>query len=58
MEEKAVNMVTISLDEYFDLRQKAEMNHYLMDRFGYLERRIEDLEKRICDTELYIKSRG
>lgn len=31
------NMVTITLEEYFDLRQKAEMNGYLMNELGRME---------------------
>lgn len=51
MGEKTVNMVTIAIDEYFDLRQKAEMNGYLMERFGFLEGRIRELEDRIYKLE-------
>ena len=55
-DEKTVNMVTITIDEYFDLRQKAEMNHYLMDRFGQLDLQIRELDKRLYDAERYINS--
>lgn len=46
------NTVTIPLEEYFDLRQKAEMNTYLMGEFRrYDERfnRYDDMLFRLED---------
>lgn len=42
------NTVTIPIDEYFDLRQKADMNAFLMGQ-------IQDVEKRFFqyDNELF-----
>lgn len=41
-----INTVTISVDEYFDLRQKAAMNEFLMERLGTLNGSIEDLKQK------------
>ena len=43
--------VTISIDEYFDLRQKAMMNDYLLDRFGQIESRLMDIDRRLWEVE-------
>lgn len=52
MEEKReVPTVTISVDEYFDLRQKAEMNGFLMERIGRFEGRIGDIDRRLYELE-------
>lgn len=42
------NTVTIPIDEYFDLRQKADMNAFLMGQ-------LQDVEKRFFqyDNELF-----
>lgn len=42
------NTVTIPIDEYFDLRQKADMNAFLMGQ-------LQDIEKRFIqyDNELF-----
>lgn len=45
------NTVTISLDEYFDLRQKAEMNGFLMNELGRMESRFVNLERMVCDCQ-------
>ena len=45
------NTVTIPLDEYFDLRQKAEMNAFLMNELGRMESRFIYLEKIVFDCE-------
>lgn len=41
------NMVTIPLDEYIELRRKADENFYLTDRLGQLDQRIFNLENRV-----------
>lgn len=51
MENENVKVVTIPLDEYFDLRQKAETNLYLMNELGRFQSQIDDLHRRICDHE-------
>ena len=45
------NTVTIPLDEYFDLRQKAEINAFLMNELGRMESRFVSLERMVCDCE-------
>lgn len=49
--DNAANVVTISVDEYFDLRQKAEMNVQLMIRFEQLEARLGEFERRLWEVE-------
>lgn len=44
-------LITISVDEYFDLRTKAEMNAMLMDRLGMLDSRLYEAERRLCELE-------
>lgn len=38
-----VKTVTIPLDEYFDLRQKAESNMFLMQQLGQFEEQLRQL---------------
>lgn len=38
------NMVTIPLDEYIELRRKADENFYIADRLGQFEQRMINLE--------------
>ena len=45
------NTVTITLQEYFDLRQKAEMNGFLMAELGRMEARFQGIERMFCDLE-------
>lgn len=45
------NAVTISLEEYFDLRQKADMNAFLMNELGRMDARFQDFERRLWDLE-------
>lgn len=42
-----VKTVTIPLDEYFDLRQKAEANIFLMNELGRFQSEITDLHRRV-----------
>lgn len=52
MEEKReVPTVTISVDKYFDLRQKAEMNGFLMERMGRFEGQLMDMNRRLYELE-------
>lgn len=50
MEENA-KMISISVDEYFDLRQKAEMNGFLMERMGSFEERLRQTQDKIWELE-------
>lgn len=45
------NTVTIPLDEYFDLRQKAEINAFLMTELGRMESRFVSLERMVADCQ-------
>lgn len=57
MEEKReVPTVTISVDEYFDLRQKAEMNGFLMERMGRFDGQLTDMDRRLYELENKQKS--
>jgi hypothetical protein len=44
-------VVTIPLDEYFDLRNRAEMNGMLMVQLGELQGRLGDFDRRIWELE-------
>lgn len=43
--------VTISVDEYFDLRSKAEANLFLTTKLGEIENRLFDFDRRIFELE-------
>ncbi len=45
------NTVTITLAEYFDLRQKAEMNAFLMTELGQMRERFVAIEERLWKLE-------
>ena len=49
--EENVKTVTIPLDEYFDLRQKAEANLLLMNELGRFQSEITSLHRRIDEHE-------
>lgn len=51
MANEDVKTVTIPLDEYFELRQKAEANMFLMNELGRFQADISDLHRRINDHE-------
>lgn len=51
MNETYAPTVTITVDEYFDLRQKAETNLYLMTELARFEQRCNDLERRLWEIE-------
>lgn len=44
-------VVTIPLDEYFDLRNRAEMNGMLMVQLGEFQGRLGDFDRRIWELE-------
>lgn len=43
--------VTITLDEYIDLREKAQMNGFLMNELGKMEARFQEIDRRLYDLE-------
>ena len=49
--ENEANTVTIPLDEYFDLRTKAEANIFLTNELGSLQGRFNELERRLWELE-------
>ena len=55
MGENEVKTINIPIDEYFDLRTRAEMNGILMERLGQFEGRFFDLDRRIYELECKLK---
>lgn len=55
MSENEVKTINIPIDEYFDLRTRAEMNSILLERFGQFEGRFFDLDRRIEELEYKLK---
>ena len=51
MANEDVKTVTIPLDEYFELRQKAEANLFLMTELGRMQSLIADVHRRIDEHE-------
>lgn len=47
--------VTISVDEYFELRTKAEANAFLMKELGELNERLYHLGGRVYEVENIVK---
>lgn len=43
--------VTIPLEEYWDLRTRAEANGYLMQQLGQMEARFRDIEQKLWEIE-------
>ena len=52
------NTVTITLDEYMELREKAQMNSFLMTELGRMEARFRDIERTIFDLEMKVLGNG
>lgn len=57
MNETYVPTVTITVDEYFDLRQKAEANAYLVAELTRLECSQNDITHRLLKIEQKILER-
>ena len=57
MSEKETNTVTISINEYFDLRSRAEANIYLSNELGRYEGRLAELDRRLYELEKALKER-
>ena len=43
--------ITIAIDEYFDLRTKAEANMFLMTQIGDMQNRLYEIDKRLFELE-------
>lgn len=46
-----VATVTIPIEEYFDLRTRAEQGMYIADKLGALENRTFELDRRLFELE-------
>lgn len=46
-----VNMVTIPIEEYMNLREKANMNGFLMNELGRMDSRFQDIDRRLWELE-------
>lgn len=55
MPENEVKTISISIDEYFDLRQKAEMNILLTNELSEIKTRFNLLEVRMYELEQKVK---
>lgn len=53
--ENEAKMITISVDEYFELRTKAEQNFFLMNELGELKGRFCEIERRLWELECKMK---
>lgn len=51
MASEDVKTVTIPLDEYFELRQRAESNMFLMSELGRFQAEITEIHRRISEHE-------
>ena len=45
-------MVTVPLEEYIELRRKADENFYLSNTLGQLEQRVYETERRIAKVKI------
>ena len=50
-----VKTINIPIDEYFDLRMRAEMNGILLERLGQFEGRLFDIDRRLWELEQKLK---
>ena len=48
-------MVTIPLEEYMDLRRRAEENLYLSTQLGALEQKLWNFENKLFDLERVVR---
>lgn len=55
MNENEVKTINIPIDEYFELRTKADMNGMLLERLGQLDGRMWDFDRRIFELEQKLK---
>lgn len=45
------NTITITLNEYMDMRDKANMSGFLMNEFARMEARFQEIDRRLSDLE-------
>lgn len=55
MPENEIKTVSIPIDEYFDLRKKAEMNLWLTNELSEIKARHFDLDRRVYELEQKLK---
>lgn len=46
-----VNTVTIPVDEYIELKMKAQNNMYLMDKLHFIEENMRLMDNRVYELE-------
>ena len=55
MHEYDMNTVNVPINEYLELKQKADMNALIIQQFGKLEEKVYDLDRRIYELEWKLK---
>lgn len=55
MHEYDMNTVNVPINEYLELKQKAEMNALIIQQFGKLEEKFYGLDHRIYELERKLK---
>ena len=50
-----VKTVTIPIDEYFDLRQRAEINAMMIKELGAFDGIFRDIDRRLHELESVVK---
>lgn len=53
-----LNTVTIPLEDYIELRRKADETIYLANQLGEMNQRYEELYERICRIEMKVGVHG
>ena len=53
--EVKVNTVTIPIDEYFDLRMRAEQSIFLSNELGNLRGELNEVNRRLWELEQRVK---
>ena len=55
--DNTANVVTISIEEYFDLRTRADMNATLLVKFAEVDARLIDFDRRLWEVEHHMRKR-
>ena len=55
MAENEVKTVTIPIEEYFDLRMRAEQNIFLSNELGALKAELNEIHRRLWELECKAK---
>lgn len=51
MNENEIKTINISIDEYFDLRTKANMNDLVMRELGRMDNRLFEFDNKVIQLE-------